>query len=162
MWRQRSRIVWLTEGDKNTKFFHLRASIQRKKNMIKALQNSLGVEISDPDELRALAKSFYENLYQSEGVQNMEAVLEHVPRKVTAVMNTKLCAPYTTEEVKVALFQMFSTKAPGPDGFPALFYQNHWDFLGEDICRAVRCFLDGSSIPEGFCDSVIVLIPKVT
>ena len=26
----------------------------------------------------------------------------------------------------------------------------------------MKCFLDGSSIPEGFCDSVIVLIPKVT
>ena len=43
LWRQRSRIEWLTAGDKSTNFFHMRASMRRKKNMIKALMNSLGV-----------------------------------------------------------------------------------------------------------------------
>ena len=74
MWRQRARVEWLSAGDKNTKFFHLRASLRRKKNMIKALQNSLGVEITDPGELKALANGFYQSLYQFEGVQNMQAV----------------------------------------------------------------------------------------
>ena len=97
MWRQRSRIEWLNVGDRNTKFFHLRASIRRKKNMIKALQNSLGVVVDDPAELRALVNDFYHNLYTSEGVQNMDAVLDHVPRKVSAEMNASLCAPYTNE-----------------------------------------------------------------
>jgi hypothetical protein len=34
--------------------------------------------------------------------------------------------------------------------------------IKEEICHVVCSFLDGADIPEGFCDSVIVLIPKVT
>jgi hypothetical protein len=77
-------------------------------------------------------------------------------------MNEDLCKPYTDEEIGAALFQMGPTKAPGPDGFPALFYQTHWDFFMEEICNAVRDFIVGGEVPEGFCDSIIVLIPKVT
>jgi hypothetical protein len=46
----------------------------------------------------------------------MEAILGTVPVKVMLEMNDKLLMPFTGLEVKEALFQMFPTKAPGPDG----------------------------------------------
>jgi hypothetical protein len=33
-----------------------------------------------------------------------------------------LDAPFEMKEVKAALFEMFPTKAPSPDGFPAHFF----------------------------------------
>jgi hypothetical protein len=57
---------------------------------------------------------------------------------------------------------MGPTKAPGPNGFSALFYQRHWEFFGAEICLAVRSFLQGDDIPDGFCNTTVVLIPKVT
>jgi hypothetical protein len=44
------------------------------------------------------------------------------PQQVTPQMNESLSAEFMLEEVKKALFQMFPTKAPGPDGYPAHFF----------------------------------------
>jgi hypothetical protein len=86
-----------------------------------------------------------------------------IPRKVNDAMNSDVCKPYINDEIKAALFQMGPTKAPGPNGFPAMFYKIHWELLHTFfVCDVVRSFLSYSEIPEGFCDSVIVLIPKVS
>jgi hypothetical protein len=42
IWQQHSRIRWLAAGDKNTRFFHLQANQQNKKNKIKSLKNPDG------------------------------------------------------------------------------------------------------------------------
>src|SRR4051812_32839535 len=70
-------------------------------------------------------------------------------------------APYTKEEVKTALFQMFPTKAPGPDGFPANFYQRHWDLCGDEVTNAVLRIVRGEESAECVNEIVLVLIPKV-
>ena len=72
-----------------------------------------------------------------------------------------LNAGYTKEEVKTALFQMFPTKALGPDGYPAHFYQHHWDICGDDVTRVVLSIVRGEQSPESINDTVLVLIPKV-
>jgi hypothetical protein len=49
----------------------------------------------------------------------MEEVLNSVPVRVGSEMNRKLSAPFDEAEIKRALFEMYPTKASGPDGFPA-------------------------------------------
>ena len=147
MWQQRSRIRWLSAGDKNTRFFHLRASLRRKKNKISKLKRPDGQVTEDADEMSKLATMFYKNLYSSEGVSDMEVVLDTGPTRVTPEMNDLLLALFDSREVKEALFQMFPIKAPGPDGFPAHFFQRHWDLCGEEVTSVVLRVLNGEDDP---------------
>ena len=153
---------WLREGDRNTAFFYVRASARRRTNKIMALVREDGSRCENQDGIKGMVQSFYEDLFSSEPCDSVDAVLEAIPRKVDDEVNVGLCKPYTDGEIKVSLFQMGPTKAPGPDSFPALFYQTHWGFFHEKICRVVRSFLEGVVIPESLCDLVIVLIPKVS
>jgi len=104
MWKQCSRILWLSAGDRNTRFFHIRASRRRRRNRIARLKKPDGQVTKNVQEMRDLATSFYRELYTSEGTSNMDAVLNTVPTKVTAAMNSSLLAAFSEKEVKEALF----------------------------------------------------------
>lgn len=108
-----------------------------------------------------MVRTFHSDLFRSEPHLEADQILQAIPVKIDQSTNEALCKPYYNEEIKEALFQMGPTKSPGPDGFPALFYQKHWTLLQEDICHAVRRFLEGEDIPEGLCDTIIILIPKI-
>ncbi|RYR28544.1 hypothetical protein Ahy_B01g052688 [Arachis hypogaea] len=44
----------------------------------------------------------------------------------------------TGEEIKNAFFRIGSLKAPGLDGFPAIFYKENWDIIGESVINHVK------------------------
>lgn len=159
--RQRSRVDWLQAGDMNTKYFQGRASHRRRKNTVRALRRADGSKCEVNEDMREMAADFYEQLFTSEGSTNAEAVLGNINEVVSPEMNAKLIAPVSDEEVETALFQMGPTKAPGPDGLPALFYQRHWSLVKDDVCRVVKDFLAGVAAPDAFNATVIVMIPKV-
>jgi hypothetical protein len=122
MARQRSRVDWLREGDRNTAFFHDRASARRRTNKINFLARYDGSITENQDEIKGMVQSFYDNLFTTQPCGSHDVVLQAIPRKVDDNMNADLCKPYTDEEIKIALFQMGPIKAPGPDCFPALFF----------------------------------------
>jgi hypothetical protein len=59
---------------------------------------------------------YFSTLFTSEVQQMNPQLLERVIPRVTPEMNTSLLKPYTTEEVKEAMFSIGDYKAPGTDG----------------------------------------------
>ncbi|CAM8974659.1 unnamed protein product [Rhodiola kirilowii] len=76
-------------------------------------------------------------------------------------MNLKLTEPYSESEVRCALFQMHPTKAPGLDGFSAMFYQKFWGVVREDLTKEVLRFLNEGILDNSLNETVIILVPKI-
>ncbi|GJX31521.1 RNA-directed DNA polymerase, eukaryota, reverse transcriptase zinc-binding domain protein, partial [Tanacetum coccineum] len=66
------------------------------------------------------------------------------------------------EEVKRAVWDCGTDKAPGPDGFTFGFYRRFWNLIECDVVNAVKWFFLHERIPSGGNSSFITLIPKVS
>ena len=52
MWLQRSKVLWAAQGDKNSRFFHSKATKRCRKNFIEKIRNSDRVWNSDREEVK--------------------------------------------------------------------------------------------------------------
>ena len=65
------------------------------------------------------------------------------------------------KEVREAIFQMKYNKAPGPDGFPAEFYQVFWSIIKDDLIAMFRDFHNEDLRLFSLNFGIVTLIPKL-
>ena len=66
-WHQRSQISWLKHGDKNTKFFHSKASQRRRRNFIHGLRDGQQNWVEEINDIAGVTTSYFESIYSSGG-----------------------------------------------------------------------------------------------
>uniref|UniRef100_A0A803NH20 DUF4283 domain-containing protein n=1 Tax=Cannabis sativa TaxID=3483 RepID=A0A803NH20_CANSA len=123
-WKQRARVDWLRAGDKNTKFFHRKASIRRKNNFIRNITLPDGSISHDSPTIISQFLNFYTNLFSSQGVCDVaiNSILQGISPRLSPEQSVFLDGNFTEAEIKQALFSLLGDKAPGPDGLNPLFY----------------------------------------
>jgi hypothetical protein len=158
-WRQKSRVKWLKEGDKCTKFFHLMANSNKRYNTIDSLLID-GVLSSDPVVIREHAANHFESMF----AENMswrprldDLEFEALSEEEAALLE----APFLEKEVKDVIFGMDGDKAPGPDGFSLAFFQACWEVLKIDIMAVFLDFHARGKFEKSLTSTFISLIPKV-
>ncbi|GJX98275.1 RNA-directed DNA polymerase, eukaryota, reverse transcriptase zinc-binding domain protein [Tanacetum coccineum] len=72
----------------------------------------------------------------------------------------KLCQ-VTLEEIKEAVWDCGSSKAPGPDGYSFAFVKKYWGTIQKDLYDFVNLFFASCVMPNGANSSFFTLIPKV-
>ena len=119
-WRQKSRILWLREGDNNTKFFHKMANSNRRRNRVQVIEVD-GVSYEDEAEIREQMVSFYTNLYQESEVWRPN--VDGLPFATIGEEDYRLLERnFDKEEVCGVLRDLQGEKAPGLDGFTMAFF----------------------------------------
>ena len=105
--------------------------------------------------------SYFSSIFTSDVLNLNQEVLSLVRSRAIVEVNNVLLGPYTFDDVRKALFSIGELKAPGTDGLHAIFYKIFWPMLRDDLVDEVLQAVNTCTIPSGWNDTAIVLIPKV-
>ena len=103
MWKQRSRVLWLQSGDRNTKYFHCQATYRKRRNYIHGIRDRVGVWQNRDEVVEHTIVEYYKDLFTTSQPGNFDEILSGVNRVITTDMNQQLDAEFIVAEVEHAL-----------------------------------------------------------
>ncbi|CAL1406464.1 unnamed protein product [Linum trigynum] len=133
--RQKSREIWLKEGDSNTPYFHNSVKSRQKRNMIRSLINENGQRVTDNDGMAGIAERFYRELLGKCDPEVIPPEVDQIKsillKKLMPEQSVELCSHVTAEEVKTTLFGFDGEKALGLMAFLPVSSKQHGMLLEE-------------------------------
>jgi len=160
-WYQRGKTTKILQGDMNTKYFQLIANGKHRKTRIFQLEDGDKI-IKGDEELKKYNTNYYRGLFgpsENNFLTIDESRRDDIPQ-VTDDESESLIAMFTQEESRTAIFQMEHNKAPGPDGFPAEFYQAFWETIKDDLMALFQGFHEGTLPLFSLNFEIVTLLPK--
>lgn len=89
-WHARARANELRDGDKNTTYFHHKASSRKKRNFIRGLTNENGEWKDEKEDMDEIIASYFTQLFAIENPYGFEEAMRGVEMVVTREMNVSL------------------------------------------------------------------------
>ncbi|KAK3199770.1 hypothetical protein Dsin_023185 [Dipteronia sinensis] len=122
-WKQRSRADWLAAVNRNSKFFHARASARKNKNFISCLVDKDGI-VQESEEGLSQVVCDFSNLFPSSNPsdQDIRKATDPIGSRLSPEIQAEMSTAFSVDEIKDRVFDMGPTKAPGLDGFQAIFF----------------------------------------
>jgi hypothetical protein len=152
---QRLKSKWLRQGDENSKYFHSCVVSRSKRNSIMALKVG-DIWLEKPDQIKEAVVNFFENHFAANNTcrPNLDGVMS--PEE-----NLALTAPFSLDEIHLAVMDSDGNKSPGPDGFNFGFLKKCRDLLKGEIRIMFDQFHGIGSLPKSLLSYFVTLIPKV-
>ncbi|KAK7339734.1 hypothetical protein VNO77_20416 [Canavalia gladiata] len=159
-WRQRSRAIWLKEGNKNTWFFHKKALAKQKVNTLKKIRNDSGDWVLGKEGVNHILEDYFHTIFTSSNPINNLNIFNMVCGKVPTHATEVMSEPFHATEIQNALFVMHPIKAPGVDGLLPLFFPKHWSFMEKDVIQTTLNILNHGHDLTSINQTLLCLISK--
>ena len=163
----RSRVRWVEDGEKCTKYF---LNLEKRNHNIKTidrLQLENGTLLTDQKEILEEEKSFYEKLYhtslrEGNGVETIEEFLgnTHDIPKLSEDNKQNISHEITLDEIQLAIKSTSNGKSPGLDGLPIEFYKVFWSNIKDYFIKAMQFSYENGALSFTQKQGLISLIPK--
>jgi exonuclease III len=164
LWKQKSRVRWLKEGERNTKFFHRTVIQRRHTNRITHLVSDAGDTLHSHADLETHLVDYFQDLL-TEPIGDRQAainkVTQNIPLLVTQEQNDALLRPFTLEEVDQAMQDTPKCKAPGPDGFTSDFFHSCWQMIRTEVWEILEESRITGKVLPALNATFLTLVPKV-
>jgi hypothetical protein len=163
LWKQKPRIQWLKEGERNTKLFHRTVIQRRHSNNITHLILDEGETIHSHDDMETTLIDYFQNLLTEPLPDRHEAinkVTRHVPSLVTQEQNSALLRPFTIEEVDQVLQDTPKCKAPGLDSFTNDFFHHCWPMIRIEVWEIWEDSRATGQVLQALNATFLTLVPK--
>ena len=160
LWRNKSRETWLTCKDLNTRFFHTSTIIKRRRNAIDFLKLPSGSWSSNRQVIGNCFIDHFRTVFTSTTPPLDDDLLSLFDTCISTTENEALCTIPSEQEIFDMLTEIGSTKAPGPDGFTALFYKKYWSTVKEVVLSSIWDFFGNHHLLTEQNHTFIALIPK--
>ncbi|GJS86396.1 RNA-directed DNA polymerase, eukaryota, reverse transcriptase zinc-binding domain protein [Tanacetum coccineum] len=136
---QKAKIKWLSVGDRNNAYFHRVLKNRNHKNIINSIRDGKGNLYKEKDVADQFVNHFQAFLGNTETVKDCDYIIPLIKKKLNAYTTNFMVRDVCGEEIKAAMFQIESNKAPRLDGF--LFFKKAWSIMSEDVCSAINDLL---------------------
>jgi hypothetical protein len=138
----------------------LKANGRSRKKFIPYLKNSRGECVWSHGEKEDILQEYFQNILGTS--EHRQAAINWNDIQLPRLSNqVQLDRPFTEDEIKAAISEFPTEKAPRPDGFTGVFYRSCWDIVKQDLLAAFQCIYNQTTGPLlKLNGAVLTLLPK--
>ena len=164
----RSRVKWIEEGEKPSKYFCGLESRNFTSKIIPKVEREDGQIITNQKDILMETKLFYETLYKDRDcsgngckITDLETDLKNLDfQKLTLEEQMSLEGEITASEASITLQKMNNNRSPGSDGFSTEFFKFFWKDLKFFVVESLNYGFKVGELSVTQKQGIITCLPK--